>query len=252
MRNIILHSHIFKNAGTTFDYVLQKNFKNGFIDHREDEDIIQGKAQYLNTYLSNNMHVQAFSSHSVHFHPEDTQELKFHQIYFVRHPIERVMSVYNFEKKQGSTVSLGGKMANTLNFNDYVKWRMQEEIPATIRNIHTIFLSGMGPATHDIDRMFEAAKQYVDGSALIGVVDRFDDSMKVFKKELSQDFSTIDLTYQKKNVTDKSSTSLEVKIERVLSLLSKNVEKILMEKNQYDLELYNLVNANLTNKLIHV
>ena len=36
MRHIILHGHIFKNAGTTFDWSLQKNFGKNFLDHRKD------------------------------------------------------------------------------------------------------------------------------------------------------------------------------------------------------------------------
>lgn len=249
MRNIIIHSHIFKNAGTTFDYILQNNFKDKFIDHRDDADILKGKEKYLYAYLKENSNINAFSSHSIHFHPEDTSEFKFHQIYFIRHPIERVMSVYNFEKKQGSTISLGGKMANTLNFNDYVKWRMQEDVPATIRNIHTIFLSGSGPATQNLDRMFEQAKQYINSSSLIGVVDRFDDSMMVFQKELAKDFSTMKFSYQKKNVTDKSLIGMKQKIEKVLSLLDTEVVKTLMDKNQYDIELYDIANTRLTNRL---
>ena len=35
-RKVIIHKHLFKNAGTTFDWSLHKNFGNDFCDHRDD------------------------------------------------------------------------------------------------------------------------------------------------------------------------------------------------------------------------
>ena len=36
MRNVILHYHLFKNAGSTLDWSLQRQFGAGFVDHRDD------------------------------------------------------------------------------------------------------------------------------------------------------------------------------------------------------------------------
>lgn len=51
-RDIILHSHIFKNAGTTFDYSLEKNFGKNFIDHRDDIELYKLANQLLNNKIS--------------------------------------------------------------------------------------------------------------------------------------------------------------------------------------------------------
>lgn len=36
-RMVIIHRHLFKNAGTTFDAILENNFGRIFCDHRYDE-----------------------------------------------------------------------------------------------------------------------------------------------------------------------------------------------------------------------
>jgi len=246
MRNILLHSHIFKNAGTTFDYALEKYFKNDFVDHRDDKDIIEGKGRYLLQYLRKNNQIKALSSHSIHFHAVGNNEFNFYQIYFIRHPIERIMSVYNFEKKQGSEVSLGGKMANELNFNDYVKWRMRDDVPATIRNCHTVFLSGNGPLVENIDEMFQSAKNFVENSKLVGIVDRFDESLRRFQSVLSHTFPNLNFDYEIKNVTNTSKErDVNKKAADVLNLLDEEVSKLVLEKNKYDIELYNIANKKL-------
>ena len=35
--NILLHGHMFKNAGSTLDWSLRQNFGADFLDHRDDE-----------------------------------------------------------------------------------------------------------------------------------------------------------------------------------------------------------------------
>lgn len=81
-RDIILHSHIFKNAGTTFDYILEKNFGKSFIDHRDDKNVVDGRQRYLNDFLNKNKKIKAFSSHSIHFKAKNSFKYNFHQVYF--------------------------------------------------------------------------------------------------------------------------------------------------------------------------
>ena len=42
-RDVIVHVHIFKNAGSSFDDTLLTNFKDAFVDHREDQLIRKDK-----------------------------------------------------------------------------------------------------------------------------------------------------------------------------------------------------------------
>lgn len=54
--------HAFKNAGSTIDWALEKNFNKAFIDHRDDKNMKKGAA-YLGPYLIENLNISALSSH---------------------------------------------------------------------------------------------------------------------------------------------------------------------------------------------
>jgi len=248
-RDIILHAHIFKNAGTSFDYALKQNFGEGFIDNRDDNDIIKYKQKYLEKYLDKHTFIKAFSNHSIHFIPKSNDRYRFHTVYLIRHPIDRIQSVYTFEKKQPSEISEGAEKAKEYSFEEYLDWYINEETPATIRNSQTIFISGQGPEAHDIDSKCKVANNRLSNIELLGVVDRYDESMVVFEEYLKRYFPDIDLSYIIQNVSDNSSTDIDTKINTLLSSLSTDLAKKIIEKNSCDLLLYAKANILLNQKI---
>ena len=140
MRTVIAHGHIFKNAGTTFDWALEKNFGKSFCDHREDKPMRQQGASYLTQYLLDNPQINAISSHHL-CETSTIDEIDIIPVFLLRHPIERILSVYTFEREQKSS-SPGAKAAKKYNFKDYVQWRMDPEVNRTIRNYQTSYLAG--------------------------------------------------------------------------------------------------------------
>ena len=52
MRHVILHGHIFKNAGTSFDWSLERSFGEAFVDHREDKLMREGRDKHLEAFLT--------------------------------------------------------------------------------------------------------------------------------------------------------------------------------------------------------
>lgn len=248
-RNVIVHVHIFKNAGSSFDDTLLTNFNEDFVDHRED-NLINNDKFFLENYLKKNKNVKAFSSHSVYHKPKGFNDTKLHTVYFLRHPIERIRSVYNFEKKQPEEDSSGAKMAKELDFNEYVAWRMQEKSPATIRNLQTIFLAGVGPQPDQMEKKFTLALETLRSSFLIGIVDRYDESMVVFEEYLKQFFPNIDLSYIRKNITDTDiKASIEDKVKKINQQLDEPLGELVREKNKFDLILYEKANLLLDAKI---
>ncbi|MDQ7084459.1 MAG: sulfotransferase family 2 domain-containing protein [Sulfurovum sp.] len=248
-KHILIHVHIFKNAGSSFDSTLLSNFKDNFVDHREDTLIRENK-NFLNTYLKVHTHIQAFSSHSIYYTPQSNESFHFHPVYFLRHPIERIKSVYSFEKKQPQEDSSGAQMAKKLDFESYIQWRMQKESPATIRNLQTIFLAGIGANPNDIKKKFDMAMQRIKESPLIGIVDRYDESMVVFEAHLEDFFPHVDLSYIRKNVTDTNLTaSVDEKAYTLLQNLSPVLREIVEKENTFDLALYNESNNVLDRRI---
>lgn len=248
-RDIILHSHIFKNAGTTFDHVLERNFGDSFLDHRSDQEIIIGKQEYLDGYLLERPYLNAFSSHSVHFTASSNEYFHFIQVYFIRHPIERFRSVYNFEQKQSNNPensSLGPQMAKKINFKEYISWRLTDAVPATIRNCQTVFLSGEGPGIENIKYKFKLAKENLKKNNFIGVVDRYDESMVVFEHYLRPIFPHIDLAYIIKNVTNpQQDATIEEKICEINFEIGNALHEESVIKNKFDMEIFKMANKKL-------
>ena len=248
-RDVIIHVHIFKNAGSSFDSALLGHFNKSFIDHRDDH-LIRNDPNFLKEYLANHSHIKAFSSHSIYHKPESFDNIKLHTVYLLRHPIERIRSVYHFEKKQPAEDSSGAMMAKKLNFLHYLAWRMRDDTPATIRNLQTIFLAGIGPDPAQLEKKYKMALKTVTTSPLIGVVDRYDESMVVFEEFLQQFFPNIDLSYTRKNITDKNiDISASAKAEKILTDIGRSLADTVYENNRYDLVLYQKANTLLNEKI---
>ena len=69
MRHVILHGHIFKNAGTTFDWSLERCFGEGFVDHRDDKTMRERRARHLAELVNDAPSLRALSSHHLCFSP---------------------------------------------------------------------------------------------------------------------------------------------------------------------------------------
>lgn len=242
IRHVIVHVHIFKNAGSTFDSILEKNFGQDFLDHRDDQIMIKGGGEYLKHILQERPNLKAISSHHIYFNPKEaeTDAIKILPVYFLRHPLERVLSVYKYEKKQ-PLLTPGAIQAKKLNINDYVLWRMQPNVGGTIRNMNTRYCSGLSNQASINDLSFELAKKNLNDSQFVGIVDRFDDSIRLFRDPLQARFPFMTLQYVPQNVGQEINKTLEERIEELKKQLEENTWDLLCRENSFDLMLDSFV-----------
>ena len=248
MRVVIAHGHIFKNAGSTFDWSLQRNFGDGFLDHRDNKSMRERGASHLLELVREQPGLQALSSHCLCRPLPEEDGISFEPVYFLRHPLERIASVYAFERQQDADTA-GAQAAKQLNFRRYVAWRMQAEVPRTIRDYQTCNIAGK----HETERLrevnFRTLKGAMDnlwGIRCVGVVDRYDDSMVVFEHALHEYFPGLDLAYIKQNVRSRGWLSRDFN-GRVLDTqrrLGKLLAQVLAN-NSFDLALYRFANQKL-------
>ena len=94
MRKVILHYHIFKNAGKSIDSLLLNSLGNRLAKWDKDQaDAIITNDEVVD-FVSVNTTLAAISSHQF-VSPIPTSDLvKFFPIVFIRHPIERAFSAY--------------------------------------------------------------------------------------------------------------------------------------------------------------
>jgi len=245
-RPVVLHCHMFKNAGTTLDWSLARNFGSGFVDHRDDESMRQGEA-YLGKYIEEHPDMSAISSHHVRFPLPKSPRLEVLPIIALRHPIDRIGSVYKFEHRQDADTR-GAIKAKELSFTDYVRWRMEPDTPPTIRNFQTHFCSSSFGKEIEKSRYLEALKKISSIPHLI-IVERYDESMVLLEHTLAPFFPDIDLSYVRQNASDERHDSLEERLEAVREGLGDALMTEVREKNQWDLKLYEAAQTIFTERL---
>lgn len=234
---VIIHRHIFKNAGTTFDSILQNNFGDAFCDHRDDAPMRKAGEKYLLHYLKEHPKIKALSSHHIWFNLKSDGEFQFIPIIFLRHPIERIRSVYNFERQQQSDTP-GAQMAKKLDFKSYVAWRMKEDTAPVIRNFQTRYLSGIKAGNSlDQNNLGDSLKE-VEKHPFIGVVDLFDKSLKRFDCAFKKVGIALDFTYQPQNIAQPlGDADYDSRAQKVIKDLGDVAEEV-MAKNNFDLLVY--------------
>jgi len=239
---VIAHGHMFKNAGSTFDWALKNNFGKCFYDHRDDKDMIRGKARYLASFLRKNKNIFAISSHHLCMPLPKIANTKIIPVFIFRHPIERIRSVYLFERKQTEKTP-GSIHAKKYNFKQYVEWRMQPDVNATIKDFQVRFIVNIRRPQYIVNtKDLTKAEQTLTDSTLVGIVDRYDESMVVFEDYLRKYFPMINLAYIKQNVNQANAAmSVKEKKNKVLAELG-DLADMVRANNEADLAIYQFAN----------
>lgn len=247
-RVIIVHVHMFKNAGSTFDWSLKKNFGKDFIDHRDDDKMRTG-AKYLSPYLKDNSHIKAISSHHIRLPLPEDQHWLCLPVFILRHPIDRIGSVYAFHKKQKSD-TIGALKAKEMHFSEYVRWFMDASRPATLRDFQARYCSGkIGTIKNLTENDYNDALQSLQNTPLVGIVECYAESMVLFEQNLKDYFPSIDLSYKKQNVGKRQGVSFETRIENLKKELGEDLINQVIENNKYDFMLYDEAKRLLTSRV---
>jgi len=254
-RHIIVHGHIFKNAGTSFDWSLKRNFGDGFIDHKDQNDKYQRAPAYLAGFLDAAPGLKAIASHHLHRWMPLPQRTRVNLIpcFLLRHPIERVRSVYNFERNQESD-TLGAIAAKKMNFKDFIAWRMCHMGGGVVMNYQIRYCSGRRKKGLAIaDELIPETADYLSSVALTGIVDRYDESMVYMEEHLRKFFPEIDLACARQNVGSQADVSLSVgeKVDAIFKELG-SVASELEKSNKADLALYSLANKSLDSHIARI
>lgn len=236
-RVVLAHAHIFKNAGTTIDWILERNFGRDFRDDREDQLMLKDPS-YLASLIQSSPSMAAVSSHSLPLPAAPIDGVNLQVLAMLRHPLLRVRSVYDFERKQKAQTP-GAIHAKKYSFKEYVEWRLQATVSPTIRNMQVLYLSrNVLPAGQSLsDAHLQGAINFVKRQPLIGLVDRFDESMVVFSEHLLNMGFELDFSYVRKNVTSTVTLSELEKLDRLKADLGVSLYDLLVSNNELDLQL---------------
>jgi hypothetical protein len=242
LRQVIVHYHIFKNAGSTLDSMLGKTFGKHWASHDKDQAGAVISPQELGVYIEQRPELLAISSHQAVLPLPEVPGTEIIPVMFLRHPLDRVRSVYDFERRQGlmsGPVSKGAEHASRMSFAEYLRWRLDSTRNGVVHNFQTarmIFERRLNRrALKDAD--FELAWERVQVLPFFGLVERFDASVVMLSDVLGRRGISFATNYVPHNQS-KREESLE---DRVLSMRTELGEAMwseLLARNACDMQLY--------------
>jgi len=210
-RNVIVHYHLFKNAGSSVDQLLKMNFSDQWMA----------------------------------FDGETQIDVNVYPIVFLRDPIDRIKSAYLFEwKKQLGLDAPKGTL------EEYIKEKFTHKRRNSIEEFQTIRLSNThSDRFHDIahvsdEELLENAQTFIQSLSFLGLVDEFDRSMDLLREFLKPAFPDFKMREVKANVLQDLSLTQERKREVIKYELSAEIYEEILERNQLDERLYQFGKAH--------
>ena len=201
-----------------------------------------GGMPYIEDLVSANKSVVAVSSHHMPFSPAyRAPSLQFWHLFMLREPLSRALSIYEFERRQPSAASEGAKMSKLLRPKDFFRWYLEDSgSPSVIRNHYVRQLTDdweHGKVLGEDDLRL-AVRNSESHGVLIGLVERFDESMTMFELALRPHFPEIDLSY----VTQNRSRLKEINArEHLRKRLGPTLVDLLMNNSALDIDFYHSV-----------
>jgi hypothetical protein len=185
MRTVILHYHLFKNAGTSLDQVLKDNFGEAWVTR----EFLGGKRPFGNTpeveaWIREQRDAVAFSSHSMTGPLPQVEGVRVVSVTLLRDPIERIKSAYRFERTQAAE-TFGAVLARHTNLEGYVKVRLSLPHDRQCRNFQTQRLANMVPGP---ERELERARTALGLLTVAGLVSDFSGTLAKLADALTEPF----------------------------------------------------------------
>jgi hypothetical protein len=239
MRTIILHYHLFKNAGSSVDAILRKNFPDQLLT-TEFKEINNHKA--VARWIAANPEGIAFSSHSAQLPLPIVEGVRVFPIVFVRHPLDRIWSSYLFAKRQDFDAP-HVHLARNLDLAGYLRFRLDDRRDRQCRNHQTLRLSRYGRRMGD--RELAGAMEALEGLPLVGVVEDFDLSLRQLQRLLRAWFPLFEAFPAHENASRAANSSLAARLESFRQEIGDPLYNELLAANADDLALHRAAIARL-------
>ncbi len=244
VRNIIVHYHLFKNAGSSVDQLLKRNLGDKWMTYDGDTSNAIIACQQLEELIVNNPEVKALSSHQI-IPPVPQLDMNIYPIVFLRDPIDRIKSAYLFEwKKQLGLDNAKGTL------EEYVKEKFTYRRQNSIEEFQTVRLSNQfRDRYHDInsfedDELLENASKFIQSLRFVGIVDEFDRSQELLLNFIKPGFPDFKASDVKANVLQDLKLTRAQKRTAIREELGAEVYEMILERNKLDESLYQFGKAH--------
>ncbi len=241
---IVAHYHLFKNAGTSVDAILDHNFNSDWRKIEFGKIDRQSNSQLVQNWLLAHQSISAFSSHTAMFPLPAITNISLIPMIFLRHPIDRLWSVYKFERQHKKILNESIKLAQEHDFAGYLNYQLDQTQNRSCRNFQTYRFSWLNSQPNLTE--FEQAMHGLDSLPIVGIVEEFDLSMKLYQKAIAQYYPSFQLKSVHKNITSQQNLSLAAKLDLIQSNLDRATYQRLLDSNRDDLQLYEAAKRKLS------
>jgi hypothetical protein len=243
-RVVFLHYHIFKNAGTTIDLVLEQELGTTFRLEAEAPDDSIGSDVLLEV-LEQRPDILFVSSHALR--PPRPTFAGYHlvDIVFLRHPIDRFRSIFDFSRALFPDGNSTAEAAQRFGLADFAAW-MANETPWNFFDPQTTFMGNRGdfffPPT---EQAYYLAKQRTLDVRLLGTVELLAESFQACNRYLQGVRPNIALRppNDPANATTIRAKTLHERVELVRQTLGRVPFAHLEEALRRDLQLWEVASA---------
>ena len=157
-------------------------------------------------------------------------------ILFVRHPLDRLKSAYEFERKQGGA-NFGARLARENDFAGYIRGRLAVPRDRSCRDFHVQRLAMAVPVQEGTER--KRALMALDRLPFVGLVEAFAASAEVLQEGVRRMFPDFQSFESWENSGRPRERSLEQRLDAIRRELGEECFALVMEVNKDDVALYN-------------
>lgn len=244
-RTLLVHAHIFKNAGRTLDKSLKDQLGGGFSVIRNNQSL-RKNPNTLNKIVSENEELTAVSSHKINLQHMHDWEFDCIPFIMIRHPLERVKSVYNYNRLKPARKTKSAIAAKNLSFPEFVQWILKAP-NFVVRNHQIRFCTG-NINEELTEESIQSAMDLIDKIPVTGCVDQYDESVVLLEDSAMNQGINLDLSYLRRNQTQNPELSVHEKLESIREELG-SVYAQIEEENRLDLQLYENAKAILNDRI---
>jgi len=242
-RKIVIHYHIFKNAGTSVDRMLGESL--GARWTAWDTDNPGGKISpaEMEAFILDHPDLVAVSSHQA-VPPLPNRQLDVYPIVFLRHPIDRAYSAYLFEWGRQN-----GKAEPRGSFEEYVVDKFGLPRKNAIEDFQTLHLANRGyegrapSAALDDEELLRNAKAFLRALPFFGLVEDYAASLSWMQASYGAAFPELNFKVFRDNALQDANDSIYAKMKRMRQGVTPSVFDQLVLRNQMDLRLYEFASA---------
>ncbi len=248
MRTVIVHYHIFKNAGSTFDSMLEATFGARWANFDKPQAAAYITPSEMAEFIVSHPDLAAISSHHAVLPLPEIPGVTLLPALFLRHPLDRARSVYDFERRQGieaGPVSKGAEQAAKMSFAEYLRWRLDATVNGVVANFQTVRLIhnpkfNRHKLTEDD---FQLAWRRLRELPFVGLVEDFDSSVYRFSILAKSKYIDFASEYVSHNQSQRE-YSLSSRLKKMRLDLGELMWDELIERNEMDIRIYEMTNLN--------